>query len=261
MFMPPDLSLCLASAYKHIDNAALPTELEARATNLSWMSRTSDTRIDWLRLDRMTDEFHKPTQYSGSKFHEFEGGQDPAQISRVAHETADALLSRVRENPDAAVVERLVTFTDEHGIDAIAELWSRSSARSLPGALWRIYLMRVLIHQNPDEISFLYQRGTETTSTIDHVVAGAPTPTGPQEITALADQILRGLFQGDFAVALDRAAAFCRLTSAGAVSVADDVEIADPNRATELTTKALRLSQTASEFTACASRWRRGSLD
>ena len=209
----------------------------------------------------MTDEFHKPTQFSGSKFESFEGGSDPAHISRVAHDTAHALLTRVRENPDPLVVDRLVSFTDEHGIDALAELWSQSSPRSLPGALWRIYLLRTLIHQDPEGVSLLFQRGAEQATTIDPVVAGAPAPTGPAEITALADQILRGLFDGDFAIALDRAAAFCRLASAGAVSIADDLEVPNPSRATELTTRALRLDRTAAEFGACARLWRSGSLD
>ena len=209
----------------------------------------------------MSDQFHKPTQFSGAKFDEFEGGADPAHISRVAHETAQALLSRVRGNPDPVVIERLVAFTDEQGIDAIAELWAQSSARSLPGALWRVYLMRLLIKQSPEDIAFLFQRGTEITPTIDHVVAGAPTPTGPAEIVELADQILRGLFQGDFAIALDRAAAFCRLAAAGATSVADDVDNTEPLRSTALTTQALRLSETAADLAACSSLWRRGSLD
>jgi hypothetical protein len=209
----------------------------------------------------MTDQFHKPTQFSGDRFDEFEGGQDPAQISRVAHETANALLSRVRDDPDAAVVDRLVSLTDEHGVDAIAELWARASARSLPGALWRIYLMRILIRQDAEGISLLYQRGSEVLVTIDPVVAGVPSPTGTAEITALADQILRGLFTGDFAIALDRAAAFCRVTSTGAASLADDAEPVSPERATDFTRRALRLSQTASEFTACARLWRADALD
>lgn len=209
----------------------------------------------------MTEEFHKPTQFSGAKFETFEGGADPAQISRVAHDTAQALLTRVRENPDPDVVDRLVAFTDEHGIDALAELWAQSSPRSLPGALWRIYLLRALIRQDPEGVSLLFQRGAEQATTIDPVVAGAPAPTGPAEITALADQILRGLFEGDFAIALDRAAAFCRLSSSGATSIADDLEAMNPERATELTTRALRLHQTATEFTACARLWRSGSLD
>jgi hypothetical protein len=209
----------------------------------------------------MTDEFHKPTQFSTDRFEDFEGGEDPAQISRVAHETASALLSRVREDPDAEIVDRLVAFTDEHGVDAIAELWSRASARSLPGALWRIYLMRILIRQDAEGISLLYQRGSEILVTIDPVVAGASSPTGPDEITLLADQILRGLFIGDFAVALDRAAAFCRVSSTGAASLADDAESVSPDRATDFTRRALRLSQTASEFAACARLWRADALD
>ena len=209
----------------------------------------------------MSEEFHKPTQFSGSKFESLEGGADPAQISRVAHDTAHALLSRVRDSEDPAVIERLVTFADEHGIDAIAELWSQSGPRSLPGALWRIYLLRTLIRQDAETISFLFQRGSELANTIDPVVAGATAPTGPAEIIVLADQILRGLFTGDFAVALDRAAAFCRLLSAGSTSLADDVEVTSPERATELTTRALRLSQTATEFASCARLWRSDSLE
>ena len=209
----------------------------------------------------MSEQFHKPTKFSGAKFESLVGGEDPAQISRVAHETAHALLSRVRENPEQDVVERLVKYTDEHGIDAVAELWSRSSPRSLPGALWRIYLVRALIRQDPEGTSYLYQRGTELVSTIDPVVAGATSPTGPAEITTLADQILRGVFQGDFAIALDRAAAFCRVASTGATSLADDSEPAFPERASALTTKALRLSQIGLELTGCARSWRSDTLD
>ena len=209
----------------------------------------------------MSEQFHKPTKFSGAKFESMLGGDDPAQISRIAHETAHALLVRVRDHPDQGVVDRLVAYTDEHGIDAIAELWSHSSPRSLPGALWRIYLLRAVIRQDPDATSLLYQRGTEVIRTIDPVVAGAPSPTGPGEITDLADRILRGLFEGDFGVALDRAAAFCRVSAAGATSVADDAEPTEPARATELTTRALRLSQTAQELTSCARSWRSGSLD
>lgn len=200
----------------------------------------------------MTDEYHKPTQFSGAQFEAMMGGEDPAQISRVAHETAGALLSRVRKRPDPEVVERLVAFTDDHGIDTVAELWSRASPHSLPGALWSIYLLRTLTRQDAVESSFLYQRGTEVAVTIDPLVAGATSPTGPAEITALSDQILRGLFQGDFAVALERAAAFCRVTALGATSLADDVEVTSPERGTALTTKALRLSQIASEMGSCA---------
>lgn len=209
----------------------------------------------------MAEDFHKPTKFPGKIFESFEGGMDPAESSRIAHETAMALLARVRTDPDPDVVERLIAFTDEHGIDTIAELWSRATPRSLPGALWRIYLLRLMIREDPHESSFLFQRGSEIIGTIDPVVAGASMPTGPDEIITLADQILRGLFEGDFAVALERAAAFCRVSAAGSASVADDADAAEPARSAELTTRALRLSTLAHELTSCARLWRHESLD
>ena len=209
----------------------------------------------------MADDFHKPTQYSGDKFDTYVGGEDPAQIMRVAHDTAHALLSRARETDDPEVIERLVAYTDVNGIDALAELWARSSPRSLPGALWRIYLIRVLIRQDATGTSFLFQRGLDVLTTIDALVAGAPMPTGPDEITDLADQILRGLFRGDFAIALERAASFSRILAAGCTSAADDADPTNPERATELTTRADRLALTAGEFAACARLYRAGSLE
>ncbi|MCU1549780.1 MAG: DNA-directed polymerase subunit beta [Glaciihabitans sp.] len=209
----------------------------------------------------MASDFHKPTQYSGDKFDTYEGGEDPAQVLRVAHDTAHALVNRARDNDDPEILSRLVAYTDEHGIDAIAELWARSSPRSLPGALWRIYLMRLLIRQDPEGTSLLFQRGSEILQTIDTVVAGAPMPTGPDEITDLADEILRGVFVGDFSIALDRAAAFCRVSAAGATSIADDSDFTSPERATELTLRASRLASMADEFTTCARLHRLGELD
>jgi hypothetical protein len=209
----------------------------------------------------LADDFHKPVKLPGRVFEAFHGGQDPAVALRVAHETAHALLSRVQADPDPEVVERLVGYTDTHGIDAIAELWSQALPRTLPGALWRIYLVRLLIRQNPEETSYLFQRGADVTPTIDPIVAGAQQPTGPSEIVALADQILRGAFQGDFADALDRAAAFCRVEAAGAAAMADSVDVVDSGRATELTTRASRFVQTGAELGACARLWRSDSLD
>ncbi|HWH97323.1 MAG TPA: DNA-directed RNA polymerase subunit beta [Pseudolysinimonas sp.] len=209
----------------------------------------------------MSDEFHKPTLFSGSKFDSLEGGDDPATVLRAAHESARRLMSRARAADDPEIVERLVRYTDEHGLDALAELWARSGPHTLPGALWRLYLVRLLIHQDPAGVSLLYQRGTEVLPTIDPIVAGAPAPAGPDEVTDLADRILRGVFDGDFSLALDRAAAFCRVTAAGASSIADDQDAASPDRASQLTTRALRLTTTAEELTVCARLARDGALE
>jgi len=210
----------------------------------------------------VTDDrpFHKPVRRPAELFDRLFSSDDPAEVSRVAHSTAAALLTRVRENPHPEVVDRLVSFTSAHGIDDIAELWSRSPARTLPGALWRLYLLQLMIHDDPQTAALLYERGRSESVSVDAVVAGAPVPAGPDELVALVDTILRGLFEGDFAVALDRAAAFCRVEASGATHLADDYEPTEPERASALTTRALRLSTYANDLSACAGLWRRESL-
>jgi len=205
-------------------------------------------------------DFHKPVRRPADEFDRHFAGEDPAEVSRIAHATAAALLARVREDPSDSVVERLVGFTAEHGIDTLADLWSRAPAKSLPGALWRLYLLQLMIHRDPHTAALLYERGRVALTSADEVIAGAPTPAGPDELVALIDTILRGLFRGDFAVALERAASFCRVQSAGATSVADDHDAAEPDRASALTARALRLSTYADDLAACAALWRRDGL-
>lgn len=208
----------------------------------------------------MPESFNKPVRRPSAMFDTIFAGTDPADTSRVAHTTAAALLARVREDPDPETVQRLVEFTASHGIDTIAQLWAQSPARSLPGALWRLYLLQLMVHDDADTASLLYERGRHEMSTVDPVIAGAPVPAGPSELMNLADTILRGVFSGDFAVALQRAASFARVEASGATHLADDYEPTEPARATALTTRALRLSSIASELDAAAAYWRAGTL-
>jgi hypothetical protein len=210
----------------------------------------------------MADRPRRPLQVPSAHFAAHEGGIDPAIILRTAHDSAQALVHRVRNSDDADLVERMVAYTDEHGLDTLAELWSRAGARSLPGALWRLSLLRALIRADPAGTSLLFQRGSEVLKTADVVVAGAEAPTGPDQIRDLADQVLRGAYVGDFAIALERAAAFCRTAAAGAADLADDADSsANDPRAADLTARAARLATSARDFTACARLERAGSLD
>lgn len=208
----------------------------------------------------VSDAFHKPIKRPSSMFDVAFGSIDPAEHARVAHATASALLSRVRTEADPETVTKLVEFTAVHGIETIAELWSQSPARSLPGALWRIYLLQLMVHNDATMSALLYERGSAELSSADPVIAGAPTPAGPAELINLADTILRGVFDGDFASALERAASFCRVEAAGATHIADDYELTEPQRASELTTRALRLATYASDLSTTARLWRSGLL-
>lgn len=206
-------------------------------------------------------DFHRPVRMPAEHFDFVKGGEDPAVIVRSAHETAQALVSRVRADPDPEVVERLVGFAEREGIDAVAELWSRAAALSLPGALWRLYLLREMVRRDAEQVSLAFGRGTARLPGIDPVVAGAPDPAGPEELMALADEILRGVFEGDLAIALDRAAAFCRVAADGSLDLADDADGTAPDRAGVLTRRASRLAQLADELSASARLQRDGALD
>lgn len=208
----------------------------------------------------MSHEFSKPVFRPSGTFDRLFSSEDPAEVSRAAHSTATTLLARVRDEEDPAVVERLISFTDSHGIDDIAQLWARSPAKSLPGSLWRLYLVQLSIHDDPRAASLLYERGHRELRTTDPLVAGARTPVAPDELVALIDTILRGAFTGDFALALDRAAAFCRVQASGATHLADDYETTEPDRATAFTTRALRLSSFADDLAVAARMWRRDEL-
>ncbi|MCM3780033.1 DNA-directed RNA polymerase subunit beta [Microbacterium hydrocarbonoxydans] len=208
----------------------------------------------------MSEQHSRPVRRPSSAFDNIIGRHDPAEETRAAHATASALLTRVRADESGVSADRLVAFTDEHGIDEIAELWSKAPSRTLPGALWRLYLLQLAIHSDPQTAALLYERGRVELPSADAVIAGAPVPANPDELVVLIDTILRGAFRGDFAVALDRAAAFCRVQSSGATHTADDYEMTEPARASELTTRALRLSSYAQDLSACAVLWRHGTL-
>src|ERR1700710_2447376 len=150
--------------------------------------------------------FSRPVRVPTEYFSFVKGGEDPAVVARTAHETAQALVSRVRADPDPVIVARLVAFAELEGIDAVAELWSRASAHSLPGALWRLYLLREMTRRDAAVVSLAYAGGVVRLRSIAALVAGAPTPAGPEELLAVADEILRGVFEGDPGLALDRAA-------------------------------------------------------
>lgn len=208
----------------------------------------------------MPEQHHRPVRRPSAAFDNLVGAHDPAEETRVAHATASALLARVRADESGVSADRLVAFTAEHGIDEIAELWSKAPARTLPGALWRLYLLQLAIHTDPQTSALLYERGRVELPSVDAAIAGAPVPASPDELVALVDTILRGAFRGDFAVALERAAAFCRVQASGATHTADDYEPTEPSRASDLTTRALRLSSYAQDLSAAGVLWRSDAL-
>ncbi len=200
----------------------------------------------------------RPAMLDPQAADELPGELDPALRVEVAHSTAAALVHGGRESEDPAVVDRLIRLVEAEGLDTVAGLWSDSPPHTLPGALWRLYALREWVRRDPRSVADRYGLG-EQRAEVHGAVAGVAAPPGPDEVAAVADAVLHGVYTGDLAVALERAAAFCRVLATGAVLDADLVtDEADAHR---LTHGAAGLVRTADELVEAAGLWRAGRLD
>lgn len=198
-------------------------------------------------------EHHKPVRFSPDFFDHHQGGLDPALITELAHVTAAAVINRGRSTTDPEIHRRLVQFTDTEGLDGLAALWADAPAISLPGALWRLYALRCATQADPIRFSRWFTAG-QTTAQVSNVVAGVAEPPGPTEILTMADTILTGAWAGDFDVALERFAAFCRVTALGRIKLED-------HQGLDAMQKARKLEQTAEDLETAARHWRNKTLD
>lgn len=197
------------------------------------------------------------------------GGLDPQQLSDMSHATAEALLDRVHHSADPDVVRRTLNLVETEGVDLVAELWSRSDADTLPGTLWRLYMLRTWMRRNDSTLSRIWRAG-EPVDDVASAVAGIDEAPTADDIARTADSILSGAFTGDFAMALDRASAFCQIiaealaeqakggASDGAGARGASARGANDPRATMKTARALH--NTAKDFHTAAHLWRDGAL-
>lgn len=185
------------------------------------------------------------------------GDPDPADRITVAHATAAAVLNAGRaDDSDAETTKRLVQLADHVGLDEMAELWRDTGSDTLPGTLWSLYLLRSWVQRGAREASRLFTAG-ERVAEVSSVVAGVADPPGPEEVAALGNTILTSAFDGDFAVALERAAAFCRVVAAGRAHLADDCEDDEAGRQTWLAQGNVRMAEALEH---AAALWRRDAL-
>lgn len=188
------------------------------------------------------------------------GGVDPALRAQVAHATAAALVTRGRASADPAVLARLLALVETEGLDVVAGLWADSPSDSLPGALWRLYVLREWVRRDPATIADRYRQGLHA-APVDDAVAGVAAPPGPADVRDAVDAVLSGVYTGDLAVALERAAAFCRVLATGAAFDADHLDLVDPRGADRQTRGASSLLRTADELAHDGELWRAGRLE
>jgi hypothetical protein len=178
------------------------------------------------------------------------GGELSASPQERAAFTAAAVLRAGRGGGDT----ELVCLAELVGIDTLAQLWRQADPVSLPGALWTLYLLRQWCHVQPEQV-WRYWRAGAPLAAADAVVAGLPDAPSEECVASAADAIVGGMFEGDPAVALERAAALFRVLATGRRELAESAADA----AAEIV-RASRNDRAAADLTVAAGKWRAGAL-
>ncbi|MEP7019495.1 MAG: hypothetical protein ABI808_02505 [Pseudonocardiales bacterium] len=202
---------------------------------------------------------NRPTPYADlTNLIDAAGGAMPSSRAEIASATAAVVVEvgrREQAELESGDRARFVALADRVGLDTLADLWRDSDPVSLPGALWALYLLRQWCHTNPDEVTRLWRAG-EAMAAADAVVAGVADYADVVAVRQVADAVLGGAYRGDFAVALERAAALFRVVAAGRKELAPPGDAGAAER--EL---ASRNERVAADLTSAASRWRAGTLN
>ena len=185
------------------------------------------------------------------------GDTDPAVASELAHTSAWALLGVGDEEFDANTVERLRASIAEEGVDVIAHMWSRSPEFTLPGALWRIFLLSEWVRRDRDLVNERFEQGMSILRAETGQASGA---LSVDEV----DLRCRALFNGqatddDLEGICLQAAALMRVLAAG--ENARWIEDPSDPLAYPVTTRAQALVHTAEELEDAAFRAYAGKLD
>lgn len=204
--------------------------------------------------------FRRPARLDPRDAEELLAVDNPALREEVAHTTARAVVHQARAAEDPEVVARLVRLVETEGLDVVAALWADAAPVTLQGALWRLYVLREWVRRDPETVGLRYRLGVDA-APVHEAVAGVPRPPDPEDLRNLTDAVLSCVYSGDLAVALERAAAFCRILATGAAFDADAREVADPEGADRMTRGASGLLRTAEELEQSAGYWRKGTLE
>ena len=177
----------------------------------------------------------------------------------LASSTARTVLDAARSGDGD--IDTLVELGDAVGLDTLRALWRGAEPVSLAGSLWSLYLLRQWCRTNPRRVSEFWNAGLPVAAA-DAVVAGVGMHGDEDAVREFGDAALGGAFRGDFAVSLERAAAFFRVVASGrrilGASVGSgDMAVDHPDRQG---LSALRNEQAAAALSQSARRWRQGTL-
>ncbi|WP_103062033.1 hypothetical protein [Actinomyces qiguomingii] len=229
----------------------------------------------------MARQFHRPARLDPEDAENIEGGVDTAVTSELAHRAAQALVGGFPEDAvetDASVElitrDGVVAAVAGHGVDAVAELWADSPATTLPGTLWRLFLVCEWLRRDPDLVERRYATVVDLTAIasepkaaaarvrLDAALADARRVPSPQEVRAALDEVLTGRIEDSVPALvpiLNMTAGFLRSLAAGsnATWIDDDAD----ELAHRVTRRDSALVATADELAEAARRAEVGLLD
>ncbi|MDO5025365.1 MAG: hypothetical protein Q4E03_02475 [Trueperella sp.] len=187
----------------------------------------------------------RPAQLRPEQIELIEGEVDTAATSELAHTTAQAVVlprnPQTELEPQAAA--RIQEIIAAEGIDSIAETWANSPHDSLPGVLWRGYLLREWVRRFGTEVELRFAAAQK--------VAQQDAPekltqvSTPAQVRAQWDTVLRGNFTGDFAAVLRESARFTDFLGAVEPLWIEDEE---HPLATQVTIRDTAMLRTSAEF-------------
>jgi hypothetical protein len=198
--------------------------------------------------------FRRPASMYPSVAESIPGEPDPSTSTDLAHDSARALLDGVFHSSDPEVVQRVVSLAADDGLTDLATLWSSSPATTLPGALWRMYVLHTWVQRSGDEVARRYRAGSRTVPGLRYLT-GFAEPPEVEQVQETMDDILRGAFTGDLGLALRRAGAVATLLAHGTAHLADE-DLDD-----ERTRQAERLLRTGEDLIAAGRHAEAGRLD
>lgn len=232
----------------------------------------------------MTDrKFRRPAMLTAQRAADIVGDADPAEHSELAHSTAWALMgvataeatgphfadSPRREPFDQETMERLREAVRADGVDLVAGTWSRSPAFTLPGALWRLYLLYQWHQLNEPVVEGHYETGVEVLeadaefSAADSMEAqlAADMPSLQQVLAAVAATLNGYVDEDGLSVVLEAASRLLRVIAAGVGASATWITDKNDALAYPVTLRERALLVTADELVEAAHQARQGTLE
>lgn len=129
-----------------------------RATSFSSLAASAATSSRYFVARSVP---RRPASLNGQQAENIVGDTDPADHSEFAHATAWALLGVPSGDFTLETVRRIQASSRIEGVDLVAATWSRSPAFTLPGALWRLYLIHQWHELNVTLVEERYDAGCE----------------------------------------------------------------------------------------------------